>query len=230
LIDSAASLRVISASIPAYIGYEMCSAGTEDCRAVRLHAHFAVSNLFSLRFLSCRLDEAKMKFLLKALCSVSLLIVCGHAQAQFSQPPPDRPPPTCTIVNGAKSDDMKPNAAGSPSCASDNFRAFLRCKPPARSSSVVSCVATTEWFNGQSWVAVSPTTPVYDWGFIIDAQEYYLSSGEDGVPGIIAWSMADRYDSVYFDCGRNGDGHVRVTAMGKTAQVPYYCSPWGAYD
>jgi hypothetical protein len=168
-----------------------------------------------------------MKFLVQIAGCLFLLISCGHAQAQFSQPPPNRPPPVCTVVNGAKSYVISQKASGGVVCASDDFRTLLQCQLPQRSSVIVSCIATTQWFNGLQWVAVNPATLIHDWAFIIDWQEYYLASGESGVPGVIAWGMPGRYDRVYFDCGYSGVGYVRVSAAGKTAQVPFYCDPWG---
>jgi hypothetical protein len=173
-----------------------------------------------------------MAFAIRVSCALLFLMWCGHAQAQFSQPPPDRPPPVCPVVSGQGGGLLSQNAkSGGTHCASlGNFRTFLHCKPPMWGpGSIVDCVAATEWFNGLQWVVVNPSTIVYDWAFIIDGQEYYLTSGGSDVWGMIAWN-SDRYDAVYFDCGRSGEGYVRVTAAGKTDQVPFYCDPYAAYD
>jgi hypothetical protein len=169
-----------------------------------------------------------MKSLLQVMCSLLLLFFCEYAQAQFSQPPPKRPPPVCAVLTGVESDVPSPNASGGPRCASsDEFRTLLHCRSPWGSSTVVDCVTATEWFDGLRWIAVNPAALIHDWAFIIDGQESYLSSGESDAWGLIVWRTPGRYDGVYFDCGRSGEGYVRVTAAGRTDLVPFHCDPWG---
>jgi hypothetical protein len=189
--------------------------------------HVPKMNLFFANFDHCR--GGAMTPAIRCFCAILLLMVCDQTRAQFSQPPPDKPPPTCTVVTGQKADVITPNASGGPRCASEDFRTYLHCRMPARSSTTVDCVASAEWFNGWQWVAINPSVLVFDWAFIIDGQEYYMTSGGSDVTGVIGWN-SNRYDAVYFDCGRDNEGYVRVTAAGKTDQMAYYCDPWGAYD
>ncbi len=133
-----------------------------------------------------------------------LLLLCSdYAQAQFSQPPPNRPPPTCRITQNSGPDDLKSDCKSMARYAPIDLR--VSCRP---SDGEVTCIAFTRWFDGVQWWTVNPSTLIYDWAFTVDGQEYYDSID---------------YNSTDFSCGATRHGYVRVTAAGTTTMITYQC-------
>jgi hypothetical protein len=147
---------------------------------------------------------------LPSIFATLLLLFCGHAQAQFSQPPPNRPAPVC---DREKSDGATGLPVGS-DCKADlllpNTRTKLTCRPYGDE---LYCVASTEAFNNGAWILLAPSTLTHDWAFKVDGQEYYYGPTNQ--------------NSVWIDCGDTRRGYVRVTAGWSTAQTSFYCPSSG---
>jgi hypothetical protein len=142
-----------------------------------------------------------MKSLLTVGFTLCAFLFCGHAHAQFSQPPPStQPPPVCSL--------SKTGDGGTASrCKVDPLPWFvtLECLP---SNGSVSCVSYHEAYNGVQWVRYG-SSQLHYWAFIANGQEYY---------------MPPNYSDMFsFICGRDLYGYVRVTVEGVTATVPYQC-------
>jgi hypothetical protein len=145
---------------------------------------------------------------LSFILATLLLLFCDQANAQFSQPPPNRPAPVC---DRTKSDGPTGLPIGSDCKAAvllPNTRTRLACRPYG---SELYCVSSTEAFNGGSWISLAPSTLTHDWAFKADGYEYYLGATNE--------------NSIRIDCGVTRRGYVRVTAGWSTAQVSFYCPP-----
>jgi hypothetical protein len=131
-------------------------------------------------------------------------ILCGDAHAQFTHPPPDRPPPVCPVLSGS----IEANSGGA-HCAENNlFATTLSCY---LSGGQVHCAADVKLLVGGVWISLPPIPNrlIYDWAFIVDGQQYYLNPSYE--------------NSISFACGYYPYATVRVTAAGKTAFFKVAC-------
>jgi hypothetical protein len=133
--------------------------------------------------------------------------VCGDAYAQFKNPPPDRPPPVCPVLNGI-SDSAEPNAGGVQCAEGHPFDTRVSCRTSYGS---MECAADVRILLGGVWVPLppAPNKLIFDWAFIVDGQEYYLNPTYE--------------NSISFACGYSPHVIVRVTAATKTVIQDFKC-------
>jgi hypothetical protein len=132
---------------------------------------------------------------------------CGHALAQFKQPPPDRLPPVCSHQN--RSSIMPPDRVSDADCPGKGSVTEVRLTCSS-SDALVRCFARIYQLDKfERWTVLDPGKQVYDWAFIVDNQEYYLSPSSD--------------DAISFNCGYLSKTYVRVTAAFVTDVIAYEC-------
>jgi hypothetical protein len=134
--------------------------------------------------------------------AVWLAFSCGQAQAQFSQPPPNKTAPICSErKNGTKECKRLPLPA----------EVSLSCQyyEPGGSIGVMSCTAVVWNDSNGAWSVIDPSLLKYYWASIVDGQEYY-SAPMDSASGVVF-------------CGLSRQGYVRVTAAGGTATTTFRC-------
>ncbi len=149
-----------------------------------------------------------MKSLFFTAVTLFLLLFCGHAQAQFSQPPTNQPVPVCRNTKSQGEpigSDCKLLLVGNPAT-----RTMLRCDPSPVITGLFECVTSTSWFDGIQWRVLDPSTLTHDWAFIVNGNESYPPS--------------NYFDSFNIACGRVLYNYVRVTAGGSTAQATIICT------
>ena len=142
-----------------------------------------------------------MKYSLSVGFAAWFALSCGQAQAQFSQPPPDRAAPVCSE-----------RKAGSPECKQLPLPALVTVSCQyfetggSFSLSGMNCTASA-WSIGTG--VIDPTLLKYYWASIVDGHEYY-SAPMDSASGVVF-------------CGISRQGYVRVTAAGGTAITAFRC-------
>jgi hypothetical protein len=159
-----------------------------------------------------RLIGDQMKFASLAFVFFAFLLASGNVRAQFTQPPPDRAAPTCSL--------KKKSPAGQPITVECKDTVVSASSPSLQcgySGDYVYCTTAT-WLlvNGQ-WVEIDNSSALHDWAYIVDGREYYWSPVYEG--------------SIWIDCGNSRQGHVRVAVVGGVAQQAFHCpnpvpNPW----
>ena len=128
----------------------------------------------------------------------------GVAHAQFTQPPPRTPPPTCDRnkeEEGRKSDCKALLAQAG--------RTYLDCRQQAGQS--LSCTTVTMVYSADvGWSVLDPSTLTHYWSYVQDGTTYYL------------WPT--RSDAIAVGCGSSRRGHVRVEVYRSSADIDFVCS------
>jgi hypothetical protein len=149
-----------------------------------------------------------MSRFISIVLTLAFLTFCSDAHAQFTSPPPKRPPPLCPVLNGL-SYSTEAAAGGPVTCAEDNlFETSLWCNNIGRST---RCTADVKLLHNGAWISLAPAPNnlIYDWAFVVDGQEYYLSPSNSS--------------SILITCGFYPSVTVRVTAAGKTSVLEAQC-------
>lgn len=127
----------------------------------------------------------------------------GIARAQFTQPPPRTPPPTCDRTKeeeGRKSDCKALLAQAG--------RTSLDCRQQPGQS--LSCVTVTMVYDAGVWSVLDPSTLTHYWSYVQDGRTWYL------------WPTHS--DAIAVGCGSSRRGHVRVEVYGSSADTDFVCS------
>jgi hypothetical protein len=146
-----------------------------------------------------------VKSILLIVLFVLSWIICGEAQAQFSQPPPSTPPPSCSRE---KHGDAQPPS-------SSDCKAVLAAPLTSisidchRWSESVSCHAAMLVYSEGGWELLDPSTLTHHWAHKVDGVEVYMPPNHS--------------DSLILACGHAPNGYVRVAAGGDVAQVEFQC-------
>lgn len=146
-----------------------------------------------------------MKLLLSAFAGCLLWLFTAEACAQFTQPPPRSPPPTC----GRLKDGGFPEVSKS-DCkvlhALPNVDIILDCEHYAYS---MLCHAGTYAYNGSQWELLDPSTLTHGWSFIVDGQESHLAPNNQDVAAV--------------SCGHTRHGYVRIAVWDVVVQTDFHC-------
>ena len=146
-----------------------------------------------------------MKLLSSAAAACLLWLSAAEACAQFTQPPPRSPPPTC----GRLKDGGFPEISKS-DCkvlhALPNVDIMLQCETYIDS---VLCHAGTYAFVESQWELLDPSTLTHGWSFIVDGQESHLTPNNQ--------------DVVAVSCGNAGHGYVRIAVWDVVVQTDFQC-------
>jgi hypothetical protein len=154
-----------------------------------------------------------MKIRVLFAASALFLSFCGEVMAQFSQPPPTRSAPVCSLEK--KSPAGAPVSSGCPKNEIVSFSSpYLQCSYP---EGYLYCTTSTWVHIDGQWVEIDHSSAIHDWAFIIDGQEYYWNPLNQG--------------SVWSGCGNSRRGYVRVAVLGGVHQQPFECpapvaNPW----
>jgi hypothetical protein len=154
------------------------------------------------------ISGAAMNRFISIILTLAFLAFCADAHAQFTSPPPKRPPPLCPVLNGL-SYSTAAATGGGVRCAADNlFETALKCHKIGQSA---RCTADVKLLYNGVWISLAPVPNklIYDWAFIVDGQEYYLSPSNSS--------------SILISCGLYPSITVRVTAADKTSLVEAQC-------
>jgi hypothetical protein len=139
--------------------------------------------------------------------ALALLFASGNALAQFSQPPPRTPAPTCSYPksfggNPPEGSDCRVKLAIRPAYA----YTILEC---GHYNGSVNCYSSTDLYENGQWTTLDPSTLTHYWAYRVDGQEYYL-------PPFFSNSLS-------IDCGHTRQVYVRVTAGDSTAESEIRC-------
>jgi hypothetical protein len=165
----------------------------------------------SVRF-SHQLGNA-MKIRIALSVPLLFLFFCVEAAAQFSQPPPNRSAPICSLEK--KFPAGEPVSSGCPKIGIvSSSSPYLQC---SYSSGYVYCTTNTWVYVDGSLVEIDHSSAIHDWAYIVDGQEYYWDPVNQG--------------SIWIDCGNSRRGFVRVAVLGGVRQQSFECSapvanPW----
>jgi hypothetical protein len=151
-----------------------------------------------------------MKIRMTLAVSLLLLFFCGEVAAQFSQPPPKRSAPTCSLPKNIPQWDLVGTECKALHLQLPTYTALSCHVIPWVLNGIVSCSTYTQWFDGVQWRTFDAYELTRDWAFIIDGQETY--------------SPSNRFDGMNVVCGNSRQGYVRVTAEGSTATAYFNCN------
>jgi hypothetical protein len=127
----------------------------------------------------------------------------GMARAQFTQPPPRTPPPSCDRLK--EGDDHKSDCKALRAMDSETF---VDCQQ--QPGQWLSCVTVTMVYGSDGWTALDPSTLTHFWDYVQDGQRYYL------------WPTYS--DVIAVGCGHARRGQVHVEVYGSSAATDFVCS------
>lgn len=127
----------------------------------------------------------------------------GTARAQFTQPPPRTPPPSC---ERQKEDDGYKSDCKALLATSVDTSLYCEQQP----GQWLSCITVTIAYGSDGWSVLDPATLTHYWRYVVDGQTYYL------------WPTHG--DVIAVGCGRTRRGQVGVEVYGGSAVTDFACS------